>query len=133
MSFEIHNPTGNKISLSELNKEAAELWQVEYSPDYYMHPGLKSHWTNSWYETIVWTINNPESTSSNWKGWDNIKASLWIVQAAKLFTMLLEGTTTHTNSRLQKEIESIREFLEPYYKLIDHWESKGYVLVEIKD
>lgn len=118
MSFEIHNSLGEAITLEQLDREAAEFWKVKVDARYHAHPDLKTHYTNSWFDTIGWVISHPEKYT---KGWNDVRCTLWTVQAKGLYKLL------DNQEKMTEEIEGIRIFLEPYFELIDHWESKGYV------
>lgn len=121
MSFEIHNPKGIVIPTEELNKEAAEFWGVKYDPDRETHPDLPHHWTNSWIGCIGYGI----SLGAELKNWDDVKFTLWILQCRPLCSALYD------RPEFERELKLVREFLKPYYELIDHWKSKGYIPIQL--
>lgn len=118
MSFQILNPQGEAISLEELDKEAAAFWNTDRNPGSYAHPDTPNHYTNSWYDAIGWAIYNPEKYA---EGWNDVKCTIWVIQARYLYNKL------HDPIQITREIKDIHIFLKPYYELIDHWESKGYI------
>lgn len=124
MSFQIHSPEGRVIPIDELDKEACELWKVEYHPACYAHPQLDNYYTNNWFDSIGWAIHHPEMYT---KGWNDVRCTLWIIQAKSLYANL------YSTEAFNKDLENIRKFLQPYYELIAHWESKGYKPVRIPE
>jgi hypothetical protein len=122
MSFEIHTPEGRVIPLKELDKEASEFWKVPLDPDpkFYAHPDLPTFYTNSWYESIGWSIGNPEKHT----GWEAVKYKLWQMQIEHMYKHLFDVN-------FHAQIEQVKTFLKPYFELIDHWESKGYIPIKI--
>jgi len=124
MSFQIHDLKGRAIPIIELEREVCEFWNVKEDARYYAHPDMLSHYTNSWFDTIGWAIRYPENYI---KGWNDVRCTLWTIQAKSLYEHLYD------NENMQTHIERIQVFLKPYYDLIDHWESKGYIPVKIDD
>src|SRR5215831_12767588 len=110
MAFQINNPEGKPILLSDLDKEACELWGVTLNITHYAHPNMPCY-TNSWYDSIGWVIDNPEDYTG---GWEGVKRSLWVIQAKRLYDYL------DKLEEIIPAIEEIKEFHKPYYDLIDH-------------
>jgi len=129
--FEITDPQGKNIAHGELDKQACEFWKVE-PQTFYAHPPLPKEWTNSWYDTIGWAIEHLNEFNNAKSGWEEVKGILWIIQSRDLHNILWEGSSVYTNNHLQNRLESIRDFLKPYFGLIDHWSNKGYRPVQIK-
>lgn len=128
MSFEIHNPQGKAIGMYELDKEACEFWKVKSNPVHYAHPPLDKHYTNDWFSSIGWAIHHPEGyVSKDESPWNDVKCTLWTIQARGLYKSLY-----HEDPLVMKaEIEAIEVFLKPYFDLINHWQSKGYIPIKI--
>lgn len=124
MSFQIHSPEGIEISLNALDLEACEFWKVEYDEKQYAHPNIENYYTTNWFDAIGWAIHHPGDYT---KGWDDVKCTLWTIQARPLYKELWD------EEALLEEIRAIRVYLAPYYELIDHWETKGYKPITIKD
>lgn len=125
MSFQIHNPQGIAIDLKELDKEACEFWKVEHNEILYAHPPLKEYWTNSWFDSIGWAIHHPEGyTSKKESPWNDVKCTLWTIQARAMYKNLY-------SEEFLTELNTTKIFLKPYFDLIDHWESKGYIPIKI--
>lgn len=154
-SFQIHNSNGEPIDIHELDKEAAEFWNKPVHNKQYAFPipepnyegmtdkeKMKAEFdycckqSGNWYDTVGYQIANPKVSWTN--GWDNIKACLWAVQSVDLYKDLFdirrykdEYGVYHTHTDIL--IAVIKSYLEPYYNLIDHWASKGYIPVQIKE
>lgn len=115
MAFQIRNSLGEPISLHQLDIEASEFWGKPISTKKYAQPYTSS---TDWFDSIGWAISNPVTL---WKpGWENIKNSLWLIQANGLYKEL------YSFSNLCTSLEITQAFLKPYFDLIDYWESKGY-------
>lgn len=123
MSFEIHSSSGKVIHPKDLDQEACDLWLIAIDSRHYAHPPLENHWTNSWYANIGWAIENPYDAE---KGWEDVKSVLWTIQARSLYKVLYKA------KEREEELAEIGIFLEPYFDLIDHWQSKGYIPVKIE-
>lgn len=131
MSFQIHDASGKAVDIKQLDKEAAEFWGVEVHPKNYAQPASDSYYTSNWFDSIGYYIHSPDSNYT--KGWGNIKCSLWSIQARDLFRILYETQDIAANEHLHTRLHSIKTFLQPYFQLIDHWESKGYIPVRVKE
>lgn len=131
MSFQLQSsPEGIAIPINDLDKEASEFWKVDFDSKHYAHPFVaycapsENHYTNNWFDTIGWAIHHPEMYT---KGWNDVRCTLWIIQAKSLYANL------YSTEAFNKDLENIRKFLQPYYELIAHWESKGYKPVRIPE
>lgn len=136
MSFRITNANGDALSMKELDQQAAQFWGKEVDPKYYATPFLMKDGMTSmqkaqvrvsgnWFDTIGWNIHHP---SSNWtSGWDNIKASMWSVSSTSLYEFL------NKPEQMSTQIEGIADYIKPYFALIDHWSSLGYIPVQVKE
>lgn len=154
-AFQIRDEFGHTITIKQLDEEAAAFWNKEVDSDSYAFPTKEPNYVGmtdkerrkaytdyirsqscNWYDTIGYQIAYP---SINWtSGWNNVKASLWIVQAADKYEYLFDtklyrdDETGQTFTQMDISMQVTREFLKPYYDLIDHWVSKGYQPVQIK-
>lgn len=121
MSFQILNSEDQPITLYELDKEAAEFWDVKMHDKYYAIPKQSP---TTWFDSIGFAIHHPEKYT---KGWNDIKCTLWTIQSRSLYDVLM------TRSVMNIKVHNIREYLTPYYKLIDYWEAKGYKPKQIEE
>jgi len=125
MSFEIHDHEGNAIHLVQLDVEASQFWDVEVHNNAYVHPPLDKYYTNSWFDSIGFAISSPEGYASKEHPWDDVKCTLWTIQARAMYKLLYK-------EEFITELNTTRIFLKPYFDLIDHWQSKGYIPIKIK-
>lgn len=146
MSFQILNSNNEAISLGLLDQEAAAFWGKELKDRQYANPtplftndanlqGIEltramaryefSQWSN-WFDMVGWNIHHPQTNYTT--GWDNVKCSMWAVQAYSLYKHIF-GDEEH----LKLHIEAAKAYLKPYFDLVDHWASKGYTPVQVKD
>lgn len=135
MGFQIHNKDDQAINLNELDKEAAEFWGKTLDKASYAYPTKGPDHTGNWFDVIGYQIHNPETNYTS--GWNNIKASLWSVQSTSMYDKLFDEKKYVDNDKeftsLDIALMVTKEFLKPYFDLIDHWESKGYKPVQIKE
>lgn len=135
MGFQIKDKEGKPLSLQQLDEEAAAFWGKDldlrkYATPEKITPGMSEMdiaFTNSrgnWFDIIGWHIHSPQNNYTS--GWNNIKNSIWLVCASGL---LLD----YKDSELMLAIVGIKLYLDPYYKLIDHWSGKGYTPEKIGD
>lgn len=138
-SFQILDKENNPISINQLDKEAAEFWDVEIQSKSYACPpndfpeGTSEFYSNpNWYDTIGWQIAYQGNYTS---GWNNV--------ATAMFNCNLEGFMINHKNKEQVEIlnnetlyaklQATIKFYEPYIALINHWQSLGYTPKQIKD
>lgn len=120
MAFQIQTPEGVAIPLNKLDEEAAAFWKLPVHPKSYVAP---SSGKQSWFDVIGWYISNP---NSRWTiGWDNIKCSIFNTLACD-FALL-------SKVKILERLEDIHRDTKPYFDLIDHWQEKGYIPVQVKD
>lgn len=129
MSFQILNADNQPIAIKVLDQEIAAFWKVEVHEKYYANPLgklsddddiklMSKKMSANWFDTIGYAIHSPQS---NWTdGWDNVKNSLWIIQANGYYKYLLDLET------MAEVIKYVSEYLRPYFEVIDHLTSKGY-------
>lgn len=111
MQFQILN-NGKPLTMGELDKSAADFWNVEAS-DHYVAP-KGHHWTENWYQFIGATIAQmPKGTHE----WSDIIGRLCGIAAI--------GETS-----FPAVLDSIKCY-EPYIELCLHWKSLGYVPVTL--
>lgn len=132
MSFQILNKEGEALTMNELDREAAAFWNKEVHTKHYASPPantegmseidkIRSDITGNWFDVIGYQIHSPEDARYT-SGWNNVKCSLWTIQSkgwySKVFNWSIE--------EMEIYMKVTKDFLKPYYDLIDHWEAKGY-------
>ena len=116
--FQIKNADNQELFINDLDKEAAEFWDKPLGDVYYASPQFGMNW----FDSIGWNIANPKVEYT--RGWANIKESLFIVQVMGL-------TKEKEEDKRIERLKSIFNYLQPYFDLIDHWESKGYIPIKV--
>lgn len=123
MSFQIHNAQGKAISIADLDKEACELWGKEVHPKNYAYPQHRPEKFDSyadelkflrllenWFDKIGYKIHSGTTT------WSSLKEEIL-------------APFTEFDQQMIMGMPEIGGFI----KLIDHWESKGYVPVQLDE
>lgn len=112
MGFKILNEAGQALTMKELDQQAAELWNKTVDPKWYAAPHqpvpgkMFSEGTN-WFDSLGWKIHQHKCVT-----WNNLRDEY----KADAGRMSSNGV----------EFDIYIEIFEPYFKLIAHWESKGY-------
>jgi hypothetical protein len=122
MPFQIRDNNNKAISLKELDKEAAEFWKVPLDEKWYATPSGAIQDLN-WFDFIGFEIHKKSSCYTH--GWSNVKCGL-VKNTLETFALL---PFENWKDKIDKKIA----FLKPYFDLIDYWESKGYIPVQIKE
>lgn len=162
MGFQIHNAEGKAISIKELDVEAATFWGKEVHPTSYACPQMRkkdeSGWNYAmryvnWFDVIGWCIHNQGHACS---GWSNVVSTMIAETIGMHFIDTSEGykerpvpiiefveckelvngevkSKLHLPDKIEEKIYCTLQFYKPYIELINHWQSKGYVPVKIKD
>lgn len=157
-SFKVLNAEGQAIAIDDLDKEACELWGVEYRDKDYATPFIKKPFTNpDNLEGVALTraklIYEMDAPSLNW--FDMIGAKIaysWYkaVTWSEIKTEIISGCAYHffngsselvatcgdgDDKRLPDELNfklaCYVEFTRPFINLIDHWNKKGYIPVKL--
>jgi hypothetical protein len=115
MAFAILKSNGLPVSYRYLNKEAAEFWNVPIS-DFWASP-LEGRGDRNWVSVIGVSIGWPIIAKN--EGWNGVKCSM-------LTYLTHDLALCAVDSQIER-IESHHVVLEPYYKLVDYWASKGYI------
>lgn len=109
-AFQILNSNNIPISLGELDKEAAEFWNIDIS-DRYVTPNQR---TDSWFQSIGAVISQMSEGKHEW--FDVIGKLCGIAAIGETsFLAILDAIT----------------YYEPYIDLCLYWNSKGYTPVTI--
>ncbi len=156
MSFQIHNSGGVAIPINKLDEEAAIFWGQEIDPKHYAHPQKKQEgekeWSfisrcGNWFDIVGYCIHSPVHACS---GWSNVVATMIAESIGMKFIDTSEGYKDrpvpiiefvsdpnkvgqmHLPESIEEKIWGILTFYKPYIELINHWQSKGYVPVQVK-
>jgi hypothetical protein len=140
MGFQILNTEGKSISINELDAEAASFWNKPVHPKRYANPIPQSEIDKSegilkaqletvtnWVDSIGWHINKPQIEWTS--GWDNIKCSMWTLSVCDWGMVIMQPEFGDIASK----IEGVKQYLKPYFDLIDYWKSKGYTPKQVED
>lgn len=157
MSFQIHNSEGIAIPINKLDEEAAIFWGKEIEPKNYACPQKKEegegnwHYISrcaNWFDVIGYCIHSPGYACS---GWSNVVATMITEPIGMKFIDTSEGYKDrpipivefvsdpntlgqmHLPNNIEEKIWGVLTFYKPYIELINHWQSKGYIPVQIKD
>lgn len=109
MKFQILDTEGNALSMSELDKEAAEFFGVSYDEERYAIPSPSYA---SWHDIIGYNIASSEKGMLPWND---------IIGRILKFCTISTSTMEHLEW-------SIKVF-KPYISLCYHWKAKGYTPV----
>ena len=124
-AFQIVDKEGKAVTLSELDKQAAEVWGVEVDEKHYAAPTkdeMKVSGLN-WYDTIGFRIANPNQRWAT--GWKNV--------LNELFITCMNGCAELEDEELHWQIVAAKEFMKPYKQLINYWRAKGYEPKQVEE
>lgn len=145
-AFQILDKENDPISLTQLDKEAAEFWNKTVDPKWYANPSPEGtdvfKQCSNWFDVIGYTIANKGNYTS---GWHNVVNDL-IAEAlgqkfidfenkdtVKVAEFEKSGETTISlPNSVETSIYFCLEYYKPYIQLINHWMSKGYQPKQIK-
>ncbi len=163
MSFQILNANNEPISMKELDKEACEFWGKTSDPKYYANPSepkregeseidyLRRSMTSNWFDIIGYCIHTQGNYTSGWRnivhtmisdilgssligGKDD--ESIPVVKLRECIEVKPNGEQVkawHLEDKVEEAIYGTLEFYKPYIELINHWQSKGYVPLQVKE
>lgn len=119
-AFQILDKDNNPIPINELDKQAAEFWNVTFDAKWYASP---TEMGTNWYDSIGFNIAYPGKFTG---GWDGVKIELITTNLQFAALNLIHKKPTATT------IVSIIDHYKPYFDLIDHWANQGYQPKQIK-
>ncbi len=132
MPFEIRTLKGVAINMYTLNREVRDVWNVEpvYKNQVEIFAYPPNDPKNDWVEVIGFAIEKPMLFREHvmQQDWNDVKQTLFNIQMDQLSD---EINLSDRTSVLNK-VNGALNFLQPYYHLIDVWDSKGYLPVRIK-
>lgn len=120
MAFQIQTPEGVAIPLNKLDEEAATFWKLPVHPKSYVAPSSSKE---NWFDAIGWYISSPRVYYTT--GWNNVKCNI--------YSILLMDLALYPIDVQMLKIKEASDYAKPYFDLIDHWEEKGYIPVQVKD
>lgn len=124
MGFQIKDAQGNPVILKELDCQAAEFWTVPMHEKWYAAPRKQGVSTN-WFDSIGWNIHYNQAIyrvrTDDVITWEMVKESM----------MLTHIDLLHED--VCKKIGFARLYLIPYFSLVDHWASMGYIPIKTVD
>lgn len=138
MGFQIKNKEGEAITIKELDKEAAEFWGKEVHPKWYANPvkprdgessidTMRREMSTNWFDCIGYQIHKP--SNEDYQGWDGVKRSLWSLHSSNWYNKIMVWSEEEALIYLAV----VKEHIQPYYELIDYWQSKGYEPYKVED
>lgn len=161
MSFQILNKEGNAIPINELDKEAAEFWgkQVhleQYASPFKPEPGmsemdiLRADMTSNWFDVVGRAIHQQGFALS---GWANVVHTMIAEHISSKFIDSSKGyedrpvlvpefveeitddasKVYHLPDKIEIKIWGILAYYRPHINLINHWQSKGYTPLQVKE
>lgn len=155
-AFQIHDKDGNAISIKDLDQEACEFWKVEKQEKWYASPkNMKSDGTEeksvmkqriNWYDFIGHNIARFDLKFTELR-WDTVVEQMIASYLGRQFfkkqedgSIKLQQFTTKDGGKtfsMEEDLEITLYCLLDHYKdyvdLMNHWNSKGYKPVQIKE
>lgn len=132
MPFEIRTHEGEAISVDHLNKDAYATWgiPIQYMDNDELIACPPNEAEENWVKVIGFAIENPMLFRKYvmQQDWNDVKQTLFSMQTGDLSN---EINLSHKLVVLSA-INNALDFLQPYYNLIDLWDSKGYIPIRIK-
>lgn len=130
MPFEIRDRFGEPVDNAILNADAMELWEMPVV--FWLSEGIHTVYPKgqnleeNWHNNIGCCIEQPYIAGKKrmpQQDWNSVKHSL--------FNMLTDEWASYKFEDIVKEINNSLVHLSPYFKLMELWESKGYIPVRI--
>lgn len=123
-AFQILDSNNKAISINELDKQACQVWNRELSDREYACPSDESHL--NWFDMIGFKIAN-QSNYHTLGTWTNVKHTIHM----SILERKITDSKTGELSLSQEDIDFVRQYIKPYIDLINHWESLGYIPLQI--
>lgn len=129
MGFAIHTKEDVAVSILDLDKEAQEFWGRVSTDRSYASP--TGDYGYDWFNIIGWSIHKQINYTT---GWNNVVLSMYNIHMEGMpLDLKGEGVTLKTPEQMLAHLTRINAFLLPMIQLVQHWEKKGYVPVQVKD
>jgi hypothetical protein len=132
-SFQILDREGQPLTISELDKQAAEFWNKDISKREYANPFKEKEFTFTvlnWYDVIGRHIASKRYYAQTW---ENVINSI-IDQTLQGKLVEKKDVIVFTNiDEVLLSIKNIYRIYQPFLDLINYWADKGYTPKQIKD
>lgn len=153
-SFQILNAEGKALTMTELDKEAAEFWGKEIDSKHYANPFPKVEGNSfsaisanalndahNWFDIIGWNIANQGNYTT---GWQNVVHTMVTENLGECLVRLnkdkpielaefVGDTEMHLEDSWEEELYSTLTYYKPFVALINHWMAKGYTPVKVEE
>ena len=160
-SFQILDKDCKALTMTELDKEAAEFWGKEVNPKYYANPFpiKKASEGASYSEVMHIERENAQNNGSNWfdiigwnianqgnytHGWRNVVHTMVTQSLGECLINLnkdkpieldkfVGDTEIHLEDSCEVKLYSTLNYYKPFIDLINHWMAKGYTPVKVEE
>ena len=160
-AFKILNKNGKALTMSELDKEAAEFWGKEVHPKHYANPfpDKKVGEGASYSEAVRIERENALNNVHNWfdviglniacqgdytSGWQNVVHTMVVQSLGDCLVNLrrdkpielaefVGDEEMHLGSSWEEELYATLNYYKPFVNLINHWMAKGYTPVKVEE
>ena len=153
-SFKILNAEGQALTMSELDKEAAEFWGKEVDPKNYANPfpevegnsfaAIRANSLNNaqnWFDIIGRAIANQENYTT---GWQNVAHTLVVRHLGECLVNLRRDNPIklaefvgdgdiHLEESCEIKLFATLDYFKPFINLINHWMDKGYTPIKVEE
>lgn len=159
-AFQILDKDAKALTMTELDKEAAEFWGKEVHPKHYANPfpdkvadegasfaeRMKIEHENArnnglnWFDIIGWNIANQGNYTT---GWRNVVHTMVVENLGECLVSLnkdepiklaefVGDAEIHLGDSWEEELYSTLSYYKPFVDLINHWMAKGYIPVKVE-
>ena len=153
-AFKILNAEGQALTMSELDKEAAEFWGKEVDPKNYANPfpevegnsfaAIRANSLNNaqnWFDIIGRAIANQENYTT---GWQNVAHTLVVRHLGECLVNLRRDNPIklaefvgdgdiHLEESCEIKLFATLDYFKPFINLINHWMDKGYTPIKVEE
>lgn len=153
-AFKILNAEGQALTMSELDKEAAEFWGKEVDPKNYANPFPKKEENSfsamqanalnnaqNWFDIIGRAIANQENYTT---GWQNVAHTLVVRHLGECLVNLRRDNpiklaefvgdgNIHLEESCEIKLFATLDYFKPFINLINHWMAKGYTPIKVEE
>lgn len=123
-SFQIIGKENQPLTMAALDSQASGFWKVDSDSKYYAQP--EGNPLGNWFDTIGWSISK-QTDHLYWglNTWNTVKSDMLAVHVYSCVILSPEEAGVRMCQIMRK--------LQPYFQLIDYWESLGYLPKQIKE
>ena len=160
-AFKILDKNGKALTMSKLDKEAAEFWNKKVHPKHYANPfpdkaadegaslaekirienenALNN--ASNWFDVIGWNIANQGNYTT---GWQNVAHTMLAENLGECLVRFnkdepiklaefVGDKELHLEDSWEIKLFNALNYYKPFVDLINHWSAKGYVPVKIEE